>query len=112
VLIFASSNSYYFVCVCSASFLSSHSYLTYTAVVLLLLYISVDGTGLKKIEDPSLARALLDKVNKMNTENLIQAVIPAIIFASLSKATSLSIVLLTLVGVSLYVFRDKLPKSV
>jgi len=45
----------------------------------------VDDTGLRPVNDPSLARALLHKVNDYNAKVALQSTIVCFIFASLPK---------------------------
>ncbi len=48
----------------------------------------VDGAGLKKIEDPSIAQAILDKVNSMNFETATACFVGSAIFGLLPQSTT------------------------
>lgn len=43
-------------------------------------YWDVDGSGMKQIEDPELARAMRDKVNSFNKEKVKEIIPPALLF--------------------------------
>ena len=51
----------------------------------------MDGV-IQTVDDPSLARAILDKVNKLNLETGVQAVAASVIFAVLPQSTSAPLV--------------------
>jgi len=70
----------------------------------------VDGNGLKKIEDPNLARAILSKVNAMNLNTAARCAVPAGIFAVLPQSSAAPLVGSTLVLAALYALNGKLPK--
>jgi hypothetical protein len=72
----------------------------------------VDGQGLTKIEDPVLARRLLDRVNAMNIQNGLQATGIAALFAVLPKATTQSAAIVVALCAVLYLLQDKLPKEI
>jgi len=40
----------------------------------------VDGTGMKEIEDPELARKMRDKVNAFNAQKAREIAVPALLF--------------------------------
>jgi len=71
----------------------------------------VDGNGLSQIEDPSLASAFVEKVNDMNVETGIKAIIPAMIFAALPQSSSEPLVLCSISFALLYFVRDKIPTT-
>ena len=52
----------------------------------------VDGNGLRKIEDPNLAQAILQRVNNMNIDNGIRCIALAGAFALLPQSTSVAMV--------------------
>lgn len=70
----------------------------------------VDGNGLSKIDDPSTARAILDKVNNMNLATALKVAFPCIVFALLPQSSSTALVLLALLFAGLYAVKDKVPK--
>lgn len=70
----------------------------------------MDGNGLSKIENPSLARAILDKVNNMNLTNLAQCGACAGAFALLPQSASAPLVSLALVFAVLYAARGSIPE--
>jgi hypothetical protein len=72
----------------------------------------VDGQGLTKIEDPILARRLLDRVNGMNIQNGLQATGIASLFALLPKATTQSTAIVVALCAVLYLLQDRLPKEI
>jgi hypothetical protein len=71
----------------------------------------VDGNGLSKIEDPNTARAILNKVNNMNLDNLIQCSAYAGAFAVLPRSASVPLVLFALLFTTLYALQGKIPQS-
>jgi predicted RND superfamily exporter protein len=72
----------------------------------------VDGQGLTKVEDPILARRLLDRVNAMNIQNGLQATGIAALFAVLPKSMTQSAAIVVALGALLYLLQDKLPKEI
>jgi hypothetical protein len=72
----------------------------------------VDGQGLTKVEDPILARRLLDRVNAMNIQNGLQATAIATLFAALPKSMTQSAAIVVALGALLYLLQDKLPKEI
>lgn len=71
----------------------------------------VDGQGLTKIDDPTLAGALMDKVNKFNVQLFIKATAMTAAFAILPKDLAVPITLCSAVCVALYYAEGKIPKS-
>ena len=71
----------------------------------------VDGTGIRKIEDQNLARALLEKVNAMNIDSGRDAIILAALFASLPHDLTAKFAGVSLIIGSLYFASGKIPKS-
>jgi hypothetical protein len=69
----------------------------------------VDGNGLSKIEDPSIAGAILKKVNNMNLSNLAKCTAYAGVFAILPQSSSVPLVLFSAIFAALYAFREKIP---
>ena len=68
----------------------------------------MDGNGLAKIEDPNLARALLDKVNTLNINTALQTLIATTIFAALPKDVTAPLAFFALLFVTLYFSEGKL----
>jgi hypothetical protein len=63
------------------------------------------------IDDPSIARAILDKVNQMNVETGVKVILPVALFALLPSSTSQLIAFFVFLGTVLYTLRDKLPEE-
>lgn len=55
------------------------------------------------------AKAINEKVNKMNSETGVLVAIPVSIFAALDISQSKAIVLSTVVGAGLYFLKGKIP---
>lgn len=70
-----------------------------------------DGQGLQRIEDPTIAQAILQKVNDLNTKSILLAGIPTTLFAILPRSMSVSLVVSALVFGLLYYLEDKIPPS-
>ena len=70
-----------------------------------------DGQGLQPVDDPSVAQAILQKVNEMNVRTVIQAAVPAAAFAALPQSSSTALVLSGLVLAALYAAKDKVPTN-
>ena len=71
----------------------------------------VDGTGIREIEDPNLARAFMVKVNKMNLDTGRDVAIITGLFALLPHDfTSKVAICASLLG-GLYYLNGRLPKS-
>jgi hypothetical protein len=66
---------------------------------------------LAKIEDPDIARGILDKVNAFNLETGLKVGVPVSFFALLPQSTSVPLVLSALALGALYVAKDKFPQS-
>lgn len=69
----------------------------------------VDGNGLSKIEDPSLATAILDRVNNMNADTAIRCFLAAGTFALLPHSSSVALVGSGILFGILYAIDGKLP---
>lgn len=69
----------------------------------------VDGNGLSKIEDPSLATAILDKVNSMNADTALRCFLAAGLFAILPHSSSVALVGSGVLFAILYAIQGKLP---
>jgi len=71
----------------------------------------VDGNGLSQIDDPNLARTILNKVNAMNAETALKVVVPVAVFAILPQSSSAPLVASTSLFAALYAAKDKIPTS-
>ena len=71
----------------------------------------VDGTGLQPVEDPNLARALLQRVNDLNVRVGVQVAVPVALFALLPQSAASHLVTCVLVGAALHLFGDKNEKA-
>ena len=71
----------------------------------------VDGNGLSQIDDPNLARFILNKVNAMNAETAIKVIAPVTVFAILPQSSSAPLVAFSLLFAALYVVKDKIPTN-
>ena len=69
----------------------------------------VDGNGLSKIEDSSLASAILDRVNSMNADTAIRCFLAAGVFAVLPHSSSVALVGTGILFGILYAINGKLP---
>jgi hypothetical protein len=69
----------------------------------------VDGNGLSEIQDSTLARAILDKVNRMNVNTGVRVLLPVAVFAALPQSQAAPLVACTLLCAALYASRDKIP---
>lgn len=72
----------------------------------------VNDTGLTKIEDPTLARKFVDKVNAMNVETGLQAIGLATAFAVLPHSTTYAAAFIAVLSTVLYLMQDKLPSEI
>lgn len=71
-----------------------------------------DVTGqLEPVPDPSLARALIEKVNKLNNDSGTVPIVLSLLFSAIPIETASSIGLVGLVLASLYLVKDKVPES-
>jgi len=61
-----------------------------------------------KIEDPSLASALLQKVNDFNVKTAVQAPVYVLAFAALNKAGAIC----ACIYAWIYIFRGRIPEDV
>jgi len=68
----------------------------------------VDGNGMSKIEDPTVAYALLEKVNSFNSSTAAQGFAAVLVFASIPKVAAVFVS--TLFG--LYLLSGKIPTEV
>lgn len=71
----------------------------------------VDGTGMRKIEDPNLARALLEKMNALNTGIGKDVLLVSTVFAVLPQGITSSLAIWTTVLSVLYALGIKLSSS-
>mmetsp|Transcript_28828 Transcript_28828/g.34243 ORF Transcript_28828/g.34243 Transcript_28828/m.34243 type:complete len:82 (+) Transcript_28828:135-380(+) len=71
----------------------------------------VDGTGMRKIEDPSLARALLEKTNALDIGIGKDVLIVSTIFAVLPQGITSSLAIWTTILSALYALGIKLSSS-
>ena len=72
----------------------------------------VDDTGLKIIEDPSLAQRFVERVNALNLNTGFQAVGVATIFAALPHSVTKALALVVAFSTVLYLLKDKVPSEV
>lgn len=72
----------------------------------------MDGTGIREIDDPNLARAFMTKVNEMNLDTARDALIVSSLFAVLPYEFTSKIAFFTLIFTGLYFVNGKLPKDV
>jgi len=70
----------------------------------------VDGTGIRKIEDDSLARAIMTKVNDMNVNTGFEAFALASAFAVLPQEVSFKLAACSLLLGGLYLLQGRVPK--
>lgn len=70
----------------------------------------VDGKGMRKIEDPAVARALLDKVNRFNLVSFVQVATCVSVFALLPQSSAFPLVSFAAIFVALYFAQDKIPE--
>lgn len=70
----------------------------------------VDGTGLQPVNDPTVDRAILQKVNAMNIDTAVRVVVPVTAFAALPQSASAPLVAFGLLFAALYAARDKIPE--
>ena len=66
---------------------------------------------IEPIQDPDLATAMLQKVNALNNESGIVALLGAIVWCILPQDLASSIGLVSLVVTGLYLLKDKVPKT-
>lgn len=67
---------------------------------------------LEPVSDPTLARALIEKVNKLNNDSGTIPVIASLAWSILPQETASSIGFVGLVLAILYLVEDKVPKEV
>jgi hypothetical protein len=72
----------------------------------------VDGTGIRKIDDMNLARALLGKTNDMNISIGRDGILLALGFALLPQSVTTPLAGCSAVLSALYYLNGKLPKEV
>jgi len=71
-----------------------------------------DVTGqLEPVPDPNLARALIDKVNKLNNDSGTVPIILSLLWSSIPIETASSIGVVSLILGGLYLVKDKVPES-
>jgi len=71
----------------------------------------VDGTGLQKIDDPTLARAFLDKVNDYNFRQALQCTLIVGVYAALPQEVTAPLAFWSAVFAMLYDLRGRIPKD-
>lgn len=72
-----------------------------------------DVTGqLEPVPDPTLARALIDKVNKLNNDSGTVPIILGVLWSAIPLETASSIGWVALILAGLYLAKDKIPDSV
>lgn len=71
----------------------------------------IDGTGIRNIDDDDLAKAFLVKVNEMNVETGLEALLLAASFAALPSDFTGRVAGVTVVVASLYFLQGKIPKE-
>lgn len=71
----------------------------------------VEGKGLTPIENPDLASAILDKVNRMNFDTGVQVFLPVAIFAALPQSSAAPLVAFALLFTTLYAAKDRIPTN-
>lgn len=69
----------------------------------------MDGTGIRKIEDESLAQAFLSKVNEMNVNTGRDVLIIATLFAALDHEFVFKVALSFVFIYGLYLLNGKIP---
>ena len=69
----------------------------------------MDGTGIRKIEDETLAQAFLSKVNEMNVNMGRDVLIVATVFAALGHDFVFKLALSSIFILGLYLLRGKIP---
>ena len=72
----------------------------------------MDGTGIRDIEDPNLARAFMVKVNQMNLDTGRDVLLLASLFAILPQELTSKLAFVTVALSGLYFLNGKLPKNV
>jgi len=71
----------------------------------------VDGNGISKIEDESLARRLLGLINDMNDTIAWRSALGCVVFAALPKNFVSVVATMVVVLAGLYLVEDKLPEN-
>jgi hypothetical protein len=71
----------------------------------------VDGNGLQKIENQSVAQAILTKVNNFNVKTAVTFGLPVVAFALLPQSTSQPLVLAAILFFALYKLEGKIPQE-
>jgi hypothetical protein len=69
----------------------------------------VDDTGLKQVDDPLLARKFVERVNSMNINTALQALLLATSFAALPHSTTQAASFVALLCTTLYILKDRIP---
>lgn len=71
-----------------------------------------DVTGqLEPVPDPTLARAILEKVNKLNTDSGTVPILLSFLWSAIPIETASTIGWVGLILASLYLAKDKIPES-
>lgn len=69
----------------------------------------MDGRGLSDIDDPVVARALMEKVSDFNGQVGLSSLAIVAFFALLPQATASTIAILTLIFGGIYFLEGKIP---
>lgn len=67
---------------------------------------------LEKVPDPTLARAIIEKVNKLNNDSGLVPLAASLFWSGLPQETASSVGFVGLVVTILYLLNDKVPKTV
>jgi len=71
----------------------------------------VDGTGIRDIQNPNLARAILEKVNAMNLQTGRDVILLSAIFASLPQSLTSTLGIWSALFGALYLLNGKIPQE-
>lgn len=71
----------------------------------------MDGTGIRDIQDPNLARAILEKVNAMNLQTGRDVILLSAIFAILPQSLTSTLGIWSALFGALYLLNGKIPQE-
>lgn len=71
----------------------------------------MDGTGIRDIQDPNLARAILEKVNAMNLQTGRDVILLSAIFAILPQSLTSTLGIWSALFGGLYLLNGKIPQE-
>lgn len=71
----------------------------------------VDDTGIRDIQDPNLARAILEKVNAMNLQTGRDVILLSAIFAILPQSLTSTLGIWSSILGGLYLLNGKIPQE-